>query len=108
LWLSGQITLGAKIDLLTLAQLRVASDESGRSRFGIGLERKAGLTDLRAELYYDTWPGGVQGGISVETRLLNRLTATASVALATPVTATHAASQLNAYVQFRWFVAEDL
>jgi len=105
-WLSGQITLGPRLDLIGLGQVRAARRERGEGRLGAALERKAGEADFRAELYYQTRSEQLNGGASGEIRALPRISVVGSVlteAGAPPSTS----RLLRAYLSLRWFVAED-
>jgi hypothetical protein len=106
-WLSGQITRGPRLDLLLMAQVRMAADQAGSSRFGAGLERKGHDADFRAELYYDTHADQVQGGVSTEVRALPRASLVASVLTVHDTSASVDARRLRAYLSLRWFMAED-
>ena len=105
-WLSGQITLGPRVDLIGLGQLRVGSGDRGDSRLGAAVERKAGDADFRAELYYQSGAGQLNGGVSAELRALRHISIVGSVVTehdAAPPDDRH----LRAYLSLRWFVAED-
>jgi hypothetical protein len=105
-WVSGQITLGPRLDLLGLAQIRAADGERGETRLGAAVERKAGEADLRAELYYQTRAEQLNGGAAIEVRVLRRASIIGSV-LTEAGTLPAENRQLRAYLSLRWFVAED-
>jgi len=105
-WLSGQITLSRRLDLIGLGQVRASRGERGNARLGAGIERKAGAADFRADLYYQSGVDQLNGGVSAELRALRHISIVGSVATE------HDAGppddrQLRAYLALRWFVAED-
>jgi len=105
-WLSGQITLGPRLDLIGLGQVRAAHGERGEARLGAALERKAGDADFRAEFYYQTRSEQLNGGASAEIRALRRISVVGSV-LTEAGAPPSESRQLRAYLSLRWFVAED-
>jgi hypothetical protein len=105
-WLSGQLTLGPRLDVLGLGQLRAANGERGEGRIGAAVERKAGDADFRAELYYQTRSEQINGGAAVEIRILRRGSIIGSVL--TEAGAPPSEDRLlRAYLALRWFMAED-
>jgi hypothetical protein len=105
-WLSGQITLTPRLDLIGMGQLRAVRGARGSARLGAGIERKAHDADFRAELYYQSVVDQLNGGVSAELRPLRRISIVGSVASEHDVGLLDD-RQLRAYLSLRWFTAED-
>lgn len=109
LWLSAQVTVGRRFDVLATAQLR---DAFGDDRFGVigaGLLRKTAVLDLLAELAYDTERQALYPGLALSGRVLPTLGLTAALTTrATPdPLAPTGPRALAVRVAAQWFYASD-
>jgi hypothetical protein len=107
LWLAGQITLGARFDLLTTAQWRGAPGMGPSLWAGGALLRKMNPADVQLELYYDSRAERVHPGLTAEIRALPRLDVLASFSSQNRLDDPPSVTRISARAGVRWFVAYD-
>lgn len=107
-WLSAQITLDRRFDVLGTVQLRDAFESERYGLIGAALLRKTAGLDLSAEVAYDTERRALYPGLALSGRVLPPLGLTAALT-------THAAPELTGdgpralavRVTAQWFYASD-
>lgn len=108
-WISAQITVERRFDVLTTVQVRDAFDARPYAWLGAGLQRKTALLDLITALYYDTGSRSFYPEVALDTRLFPNLGLVASLTTqATPDPLVRTGPRqiaLRAVVQ--WFYASD-
>lgn len=106
-WLSAQVTLNRRFDLLGTVQLRDAFG-SEYAWIGVAMQRKTAVLDLIAELYYDTASRGLYPGVALDARLLTTLGLTASLTTqTTPELDLAEPRSLALRIAVQWFYASD-
>lgn len=105
LWFTTQYTLGRRFDLLGTAQLWNGLGDDTHWRAGAAMQRKSTAVDLTAELYFDSADDRLHPGAWIESHLLPRLRAAAS--LTTETTPAGGPTRLRVRTLVRWYLAHD-
>lgn len=107
-WLSAQVTLGRRFDVLATAQLRDAFEDARYGLVGAALLRKTAVLDWMAEVAYDTERRALYPGLALGGRILPTLGLTAALTThAAPELARAGPRSIAVRVTAQWFYASD-
>ena len=107
-WLSAQVTLGRRFDVLATAQLRDAFEDARYGLVGAALLRKTAVLDLVAEVAYDTDRRALYPGLALSGRVLPTVGLTAALTTHTaPELARAGPRPIAVRVTAQWFYASD-
>jgi hypothetical protein len=106
-WLTGQHSVGPRLDLLATTMLRATGGDGSRFRFGLGIQRKADAADFRAELYYDRADRRINPGVSAELRTGNGIGLVAAVGNGAEAGPGRSPRLVRASVLLRWYATSE-
>lgn len=107
-WLSAQVTLDPRFDVLGTVRLRDAFGSDSYGLIGAAVLRKTSALDLTAEVVYDTQRRALYPGLSLGSRVLPTLGLTAALTTrSAPDFVPDRPRQLAVRVVAQWFYASD-